>query len=223
MDKKNFYWILPILLMAVITPFTPWLDLSIERYFYNPGQHFSSNSFYDFMFEFAVIPAEIVGILAFLILCASYVKASFKKWRSPALVMVLTMVLGAGFICHTLLKDHWGRPRPKQTIEFGGMQPFRPYYKPNFFHQPEPSKSFPCGHCTMGFYFFALALVALRLGKPRAYLYLMIFSLIFGFAFGLARMAQGGHYLSDVLMTAVIMWLTAYLSDWLIYKTPIHD
>ena len=133
--------------------------------------------------------------------------------RTHALALVLTIILGAGFITHTLLKDHWGRPRPKQVTEFGGSQPFRPFYSPNFFHQPHPSKSFPCGHCTMGFYFFALALVLKRLGYRKGYYFTFAFALVFGITLGISRMAQGGHFLSDVLAAGLIMWITAYLCD----------
>ena len=53
------------------------------------------------------------------------------------------MIVGAWLIIDFALKDHWGRPRPRQVKEFGGMQEFRPYYgKPNFFHQPEPQNLF---------------------------------------------------------------------------------
>ena len=124
----------------------------------------------------------------------------------------------AGFIRHTAFKDHWGRPRPKQVVEFGGHQQFRPYYSPNFFNQPEPSRSFPCGHCTMGYYFFAVAFVLRRMGSKIWEVVSYIFALLLGSALGLARMAQGGHSLSDVLWTALIMWLVAGAFDWLAYS-----
>ena len=95
------------------------------------------------------------------------------------------MVVGAGFIVHTALKDHWGRPRPKQIIAFGGEQTFRPFYSPNFFHQPEPSKSFPCGHCTMGFYFFAVAFALRRSGYRRGNILAMLSRFFLAWPWGL--------------------------------------
>lgn len=209
-----FYRIfLPILGMLLIAPFTPGLDLSISHYFFDQTRQFQSGPFYNFMFDYAVIPAEALAVIAFFTYCFSFFIPSLKKQRSASLVLILTMLLGAGFIVHTLLKDNWGRPRPKQTIDFNGSQPFRPFYSPNFFDQPEPSKSFPCGHCSMGFYFFALALVLKRAGYRISFYLTMVFTLLLGIAFGFARIAQGGHYFSDVLMTALIMWITAYLCD----------
>lgn len=213
-------WWVPIFLMAIVTPFTPWLDLSLERAFFHPGingepGHFTNNGFFSFMFNYGFIPAEITAMIAAVILLLSYASKSWKRWRSSALVLLLTLAIGSGFITHALLKDHWGRPRPKQVIEFGGKQPFRPFYEPNFFHQPEPSKSFPCGHCSVGFYFFALILVGKRMGNRYFYWIGIFLTLFLGVALSITRLAQGGHFFSDVLMTALIMWLTALTFDWL--------
>lgn len=216
---KNMQWWLPILLMAMLAPFTPYLDMAISSYFYQGNGQFTNNAFYDFMYNYGIIPGDGMGIVAAIILVLSYFIPKLKKWRSPSLVLVLTIVLGAGLICHALLKDQWGRPRPKQVVQFGGKQEFRPFYEPNFSHQPEPSKSFTCGHCTVGFYFFALALVGKRIGSRTVYILGMILAFGLGIALSLTRIAQGGHFFSDTVMTALIMWLTALTCDWLIY----HD
>src|ERR1700722_10742779 len=193
--KQQGWWLFPIIVVILLVPFSPRLDLSIARYFYYPNSeeigHFRSSAFDDFMFNYAVIPAQILAILATLLYLVSFFSASLKKYRISALVLILTMVLGAGFITHTLLKDQWGRPRPRQVVEFGGKQSFRPFYSPNFFHQPEPSKSFPCGHCTMAFYFFAVALILKRFGWRAWFYFMMIFATIFGLLMGIARMSQG--------------------------------
>jgi lipid A 4'-phosphatase len=223
MFKNYKQWWVPIVLMAMITPYTTMLDLEFARAFYHPGDssasgHFTSNAFFDFMYNYGVIPAQITVSLALLVLLLSYVSSYWKPWRSSALMMVLTLAIGAGFITHVLLKDHWGRPRPRQVIEFGGKQPFRPYYEPNFFHQPEPSKSFSCGHCSMGFYFFALALLGKRWRNRFVYWISMSIAFTLGIALSITRIAQGGHFFSDVLMTGLIMWLTALTCDWLIFS-----
>ena len=70
----------------------------------------------------------------------------------------------------------------------------------------------------MGFYFFSLALVFKRWGRRGLFYAAMAFSFALGIALGITRMAQGGHFLSDVLATALIMWLTAYACDWLAYS-----
>lgn len=219
-------WWVPIVLMGMLIPLTPILDLETTRFFFQKtesGGHFTSNPLIDFIYQYGVIPGQVTGCLAILVLVLSYCSSYWKKWRSPALLLVLTIAIGAGFITHTVLKDHWGRPRPRQVIEFGGMQPFRPLYEPNFFHQPEPSKSFPCGHCTMGFCFFALALIGKRRNSKMVFFVGVFLSIVLGVALSATRIAQGGHFLSDVLMSALIMWLTTLTCDWLINSAETKD
>lgn len=195
--------------MGLITPFTPWLDLAISHYFYDGS--FQSGFWLDFIYNYAIIPAWVMVMMSVILLIGSSWIPKWKTWRGDAAVLVLTLAIGSGLIVHLALKDHWGRPRPKQVIEFGGHQPFRPYYEPNFFHQPEPSKSFPCGHCTMGFYFFALALLGRRYQSRKIYYLGMTLAWGLGLLLGITRIAQGGHFFSDVLISALIMWYIALL------------
>lgn len=211
--KDNWLWLAPVILMLLITPFTPYLDLAITRYVYNINQGFPPNGFYTFMYEYGPLPADITVICAIAVFIASLISKKLKIWQRPALSLILTLAIGSGLIVHVFLKDQWGRPRPKQVIEFGGSQPFRPYYEPNFFHQPEPSKSFPCGHCSVGFFFFALAFLGRSMGSRLLFWTGVILAVVLGVSLSVTRIAQGGHFLSDTLMSALIMWLTAYVCN----------
>jgi len=222
---KNFLiqqrmWLWPIVLMLLITPFTPTLDLAITRYFYQGNGEFSRSGLFHFMYDYGVVPAQIIAGGATLLLFFSLFTKKLQPTRRIALVLALSLTIGSGVICHFILKDHWGRPRPKQVVEFGGIQPFRPYYEPNLFHQPQPSKSFPCGHCTMGFYFFSVALIGRKLNNRSLYRAGLLFALFLGGLLSLTRIAQGGHFLSDTLMSALIMWLTSYFCvEWIMKDT----
>lgn len=208
---KNKLWLWPIIAMAILTPFTPTLDLAISHFFYDPTKSFSNATFYTFIYNYGIIPGQIAFAFSAIILILSFLSKKWKRWHNACMVMVLTLAIGSGLITHAMLKDHWGRPRPKQVVEFGGSQQFRPYYMPNLDNQPEPSKGFPCGHCTMGFYFFGLALIGYRDGNYKTYYFWLAFALTLGIVLSLTRIAQGGHFLSDTLASALIMWLTAYV------------
>lgn len=218
MKNKTLLWIFPILFCALIAPFTPYLDLSIERFFYKPDNHFVEHPFFEAFYNYAIYPCWFVSIPAMIILVLTYFKKSIKSWRPHALYLVVVLALGSGFFVHAVLKDNWGRPRPKQVIEFGGKQEYRPFYKPNFFNKPEPSRSFPCGHCSVGFYFFAFVFMGWRLNKKWLTYSGWMLATTLGILLGITRMAQGGHFFSDVLISALIMWLTALICDWLIYE-----
>ncbi|MGK5594105.1 MAG: phosphatase PAP2 family protein [Parachlamydiaceae bacterium] len=220
--KKNPEWTVPLMVVLVLTPFFSYLDLSITRFFYSigndPVEHFVSHPILDFLYSYGPIPAQITVGVASFILVFSYLRTSLAKWRNPALTLILTLSMGAGLMTHLVLKDHWGRPRPKQVKEFGGSQDFRPFYKPNFFKQPMPSRSFPCGHCTTGFFFFVLALLGKRYkSNPIKWLgFILAWSL--GIALSIMRIAHGGHFFSDTVFSALIMWYTSLTIDWLVYS-----
>lgn len=215
--KHSIIWLLPILCFAFIAPFTPWLDLKLSAYFYKDG-HFSHDPFLKAAYDYAALPVDIVMAFSLITLGGSYFIPNLKRLRPYALYFILVITIGAGIITHVFLKDHWGRPRPKQIEQFGGSQEFRPFYKPNFFNQPEPSKSFACGHCSVGFFFFVFIFVGKRLKKKGIFYFGVLSSLSLGILFSYARIAQGGHFLSDTLMTALIMWLTSFVLDRVIFE-----
>src|SRR5262249_29616014 len=147
----------------------------------------------------------------------------FKAFRKACLVLSLTLTVGSGFITHTVLKEFWGRPRPRQIVEFGGNQHFRAYYEPLFDKALEPSRSFPCGHSTCGFSFFSLYFLFRRYGAMHLARGALIISFLLGGLLSVARIVQGGHFISDVLMSGLIMWLTAYFVDALVYAKKTDD
>jgi lipid A 4'-phosphatase len=215
-------WLCPALFALVITPFASWIDLSTTQYFYAIGndrvEHFIKGPILNALFDYGTIPANFTALSATLLLIGSYLFKKLKKFKNPCLVLLLTYAMGAGLIINGILKEYWGRPRPKQVEEFGGTQKFLAFYEPNFFHQPQPSKSFPCGHCATGFYFFSLALVGKRLKKPLLWASGLTIATLLGTTLSLARMMQGGHFFSDTLFSALIMWYVALTIDWLVYS-----
>lgn len=199
---------LPILLWLAFTPWSAELDLKTTHVFFEKG-NFVSHAFLDWLYVYGLIPVWILMGIAALGFLWSFFKP-YHLWRAPCLYLLLTFAIGAGLIIQGVLKDHWGRPRPKQSIEFGGTQPFRAYYEPNFANQPEPSKSFASGHASSGYCFFALGILGTIYHSRFFYWLGMILAWGLGFLLSLARIAQGGHFLSDTLASALIMWLTAW-------------
>lgn len=213
---------IPILLWIAFTPFSGWLDLHISPLFFENGK-FASNAFLEGLFQYGYWPAWVLTGIAILGLVLA-ILPHYRHWWRPCLLMILTFAIGSGLIIHLGLKEHWGRPRPRQVVEFGGSQPFRPYYQPSFSKQSEHFKSFSCGHCSTGFTFFSLAILG------TYYRSRLFWWLGWGLAWGLgvllsiARIAQGGHFLSDVLASALIMWITAWcLASLLIVQKGYRD
>ncbi len=227
--KKHALWALPLFCILLLAPFSAGLDLFVAKMTYyqswlgtDPQEiGFYTTPFYDFMYLYGGVPASLCAFIAAICLIASRWSTKLKAYRGACLVMCLTLFLGSLVITHSLLKECWGRPRPRQIVEFGGSQGFRAYYEPLFDDTPEPSKSFPSGHSTCGFYFFCLYFIGRRYSSKA----LARFGLFLGFTLGgllsLARIAQGGHFISDAYIAALIMWFTAYFVDYLVFEAPL--
>ena len=241
--KRNAFWLIPIIIALLITPVTPMLDLEIARLTYHKQvagevsrthHGFFSNLFFDSMFNVGGIPAQVIGVLAAIFFLYSAYRQKFKPlsptkflqkfkpWRAIALVLSLNLIIGCGVITHTLLKEFWGRPRPRQVEEFGGKQQFRPYYSPALKSLSEPSKSFPSGHSTTGFYFFCIYFLGKRYQKKWVARLGLATGAGLGILLSITRIVQGGHFLSDVLFGALIMWETACFVDWLVFEYMPH-
>lgn len=214
--QNHLLWLAPLIFIILIAPLSAPLDLAIERYFYS-DQQFQSNHFLTFVYTFGMVPGWILAVVSLLLFLLSFIYPYWKKWRPFLLLPLLTITMGAGIIVSSF-KDHWGRPRPRQIEEFGGKQQFRPFYQPNFLQESEELKSFPSGHCSMGFLFFSLIFMGKRARHRGLFWIAIVSTIVLGLLLGYTRMAQGGHFFSDVILSAAVMWWTALFSDWFLFK-----
>ncbi len=154
------------------------------------------------LYQWGPYPATLTMILSLIGVVLGWRFGGLRRWRKVLLFLILCEFIGPLFIVNLVLKDHWGRPRPREVAELGGWTEFEPvlHYKAG-----NDGKSFPSGHATAGFYFLAGYFLFRRQSKEVAAS--MIFgALCFGGLLGIARMVQGGHFLSDILWSAAICW-----------------
>ena len=156
--------------------------------------------------------------LSWLIVLASILAFAVPRWRKHplvrkmALTSLATVALGTGLLVNGIGKDYTGRPRPRTLQEFGGQAQYRP---PLDLGTPGVGKSFPCGHCSVGFAVGAIGLTVIAV-RPTLGVAIIIGSFLLGGAIGSARMAAGGHFLSDVMWSGILTWAAALTSHALI-------
>ena len=222
---SHFKWLLPLLVMGIFTPFSPMIDNKVAAFFYTPAQmssgHFFDCGFTHFLYLYGEQIGRASGVVALIVYLLSWPITKILKWRGAMLVCGLTLALGTGLLTNLVLKEYWGRPRPKQVVEYGGKHTFRPYYHPDFHTRHDPQKSFPSGHVSMGFYYLSLCLTGRRYRSRLLFLMGLFLTAFFGGGLMFARVAQGGHFLSDVLMAGLIMWWTALFCDWLVFTRGV--
>lgn len=129
-------------------------------------------------------------------------------------------LLGPGLLVDVLLKPLWGRARPAQVTEFGGMLTFTPPHVLS--HQCTSNCSFVAGEVAGA---VALAVVLFlvvdhvksRIRPPHRRIAQGVILLVPLFV-GVQRIAAGRHFLSDVLLSAIFVLLCALLLKALILK-----
>ncbi len=211
--KRHLDWFLPLLFLGAFAPFTPYLDLAVSERFYTPESGFYNNAFFQSLFRYGELFGLATGALASLLFAFSFFGPRWKKWRQGAFAVTATLVIGAGLLTNVLLKGYWGRPRPKQVEQFGGKHAYRPFWRPDFHTRSDPQRSFPSGHAAMGFYFLSICFVGKRMKNRPLFAVGFILTVGLGGSLMITRVVQGGHFLSDVVASPIIMWLVASAID----------
>ncbi len=157
------------------------------------------------MYEWSPVAARGLVIAALLVLLVVLIRpgAVARPWVRRAGALVLVAALGVGLLVHNLLKDNWGRPRPVLTQDFGGLHPFQRALMPS--DLCPRNCSFVSGHAAGGFMLLAIGLLGSRRTRWRWW----AVGVLAGTIIGLARIAAGGHYLSDIVFSFLAVWLSA--------------
>jgi lipid A 4'-phosphatase len=184
------------------------MDLALSAYFYDP---ITSSSWpigeappWRWLYQYGPYPTLVLAVAACLGWLGSLVWPIWARYRTACLLLSLAVALGPGLLVNGLLKPYWGRPRPRQVQTLGGSMPYREWWQPG---GPGAGQSFPSGHAAMGYVLVAgVYLVPQRRSRwPRALA--GAGTLSYGTIVGFARMAQGGHFASDVLWAGGLMCL----------------
>ncbi|WP_165498285.1 phosphatase PAP2 family protein [Siculibacillus lacustris] len=110
----------------------------------------------------------------------------------PLAFLVASLTLGPGLLVNVLLKGYWGRPRPREIVDFGGAFDFVPAWVPG--GACGGNCSFPSGEASSAAWLLALVFVVPPAWRARTAAAVMVWTL----AISLNRMAFGAHFLSDV-------------------------
>ncbi|HEX5515713.1 MAG TPA: phosphatase PAP2 family protein [Gammaproteobacteria bacterium] len=185
----------------------PQLDLLVAQLFYDPqrGFYLAKAAPVEGLYR-AFAYAHFVVLLSLLSLLAAAYRAPQRLSRRVIAYLFAVLLLGPGLLVNEVLKNHMDRARPRQITMFGGDKEFTPALVPA--DQCERNCSFVSGHAAIGFYLSALAWVA---GRRRRWL---LGGIALGGLVGLCRMAQGGHFLSDIVFAFWSVYLTAALLAW---------
>ncbi len=181
--------------------FFPQIDIKTSSLFYHHGFYLKKTIFARFIYEATIVTTALFAIVTLSLLFLQFITKKRLVDTMVLIYLLTTLAIGPGLVVNELLKNHMGRARPSQITNFGGTKTFTPALVPA--NQCQKNCSFSSGHAAAAFYFVALVPLVRR--KWLAW----ILALSWGWIVGLTRIAQGGHFLSDVYCSMVIDILVA--------------
>lgn len=195
-----------ILTLATVAITVSGADLKLSALFCIDGKWpVGDQLFWQLMYKLDRIPSFFVGLSGLVAVILGVMYQKRRHWIRPGLFLVVLLVIGPGLLVNSVFKEYWGRPRPREIVQFGGKKEFLHPWQKGIAHK---GRSFPSGHSSAAFYMSAPYFL-LRRRKPRSAALWMGGGLLFGVLMSAARITQGGHFLSDTLWAWGIVHLTA--------------
>jgi lipid A 4'-phosphatase len=177
------------------------IDMWVSQQFYQLGYFhtFQQPIIYVFYKIFAYIHLLYLAVFVVGLALTYFIKGlQSKLWRKRVSFLLLTLLLFPGVVVNSVLKDNsFGRPRPVQIEQYGGESQFVPAFV--YSGQCEKNCSFVSGHSAIAFFTIAFAWA---LGSRWIY----VFGLVLGCIVSSVRMAQGAHFLSDVVFSFWVVY-----------------
>lgn len=228
-SRYRRYWLPDLMLIISLMGLTIWLctqtkiDFIVSDWFHRPVASPEEAWPYSRLLIWKLFNKSdiwMVGLLscgAVFALLLSQFKSRYKRLRIYAVFILLSLILGPGIIVNLVFKDHWGRPRPRQVVEYGGEQT---YVLP--LSKGTGGQSFPSGHASVGFSYVVFWFIWRRRRPARAF-WALIGAISLGALFGMARLTIGAHFLSDILWAFYIPFLTSLVLYHFVLRIPQHE
>ncbi len=220
MKLLSFFTILALVFFALF----PYADLHVSSFFYDKGQSVFTyrNSLLSVIIFYSVriLTISIFMICLFIITYDSgYFKAiysrilpklngkirNFLKFdNKQATFLILIILITPGILVHWVMKPMWDRARPVNVQEFGGKLKYTDFYH---VRAEQQGRSFPSGHASMAFSLLAFIYIVRKERRKKV----LAATLTYAIIASLCRIWQGGHFLTDVVFSALITLWTIYL------------
>ena len=208
MSSKTRDFLIPTLLLFLVTVLIGITggDLKLSSLFYiNGAWPIGDQQPWHGLYLLDRIPSIGMGICGLAAAIAGGIYQQRRHWVKPGLFLVLLLVIGPGLTVNALFKEYWGRPRPREVMQLGGTKEFLHPWQRRIAHK---GRSFPSGHSSAAFYLSAPFFV-LRRRKPQAARLWLWGGIVFGLLMSIARITQGGHFLTDTIWAWGIVHLLA--------------
>lgn len=181
----------------------PGIDIHVSKIFFDGSFHLNGH------WSQKALQAALTSCLCLSLLFVVGIYAC-SKWSGRNLCgidgkkvayLFLVLILGAGLIVNVILKDNFGRARPRDVAEFGGAKVFTPAFVVS--QECQRNCSFSSGEGAGAFFCLALAMAFSR--KRTVH----VASVGVGIVVSLFRIASGAHFFSDTVVSFFVMLIVA--------------
>ncbi|NOQ31415.1 MAG: phosphatase PAP2 family protein [Helicobacteraceae bacterium] len=205
-------------IVSIIFIFFPQIDLYITDNFYlEESKFFLKHELWVKILYHSVKPL-LIGTMVVVVGLWIYNKKTKKTILyingKVVLYLVVVLAIAPGLIVNTMLKENMGRSRPVNIVKYGGEQEFTPAFIVG--NRIPKNASFSSGHAAGAYFTIALALLARR--HKNVYLSSAI---VYGSAVGLGRIAEGGHFFSDVVTSFFIVYIVSKTTYYFFFERDI--
>ncbi len=206
------------LFLGVYVSVSPLIDIIISSFFYLDENQFylQKSNYITIFFRKFYLPFLLFYILFLTIFSRFFnIKILFFNnifYFKDIVFIWISSIISILLVVNFFLKDLWGRSRPNDIIFFDGDFLFTPWFSPSTFC--DSNCSFVSGDASVGF----LTIVLFFLTRNIWFFHISLFS---GCALGLVRIAEGGHFFSDIIFAHIFVTISLALS--LIVYNKIYD
>ncbi len=196
----------------------PHLDIWFSNLFYDPEYGFAASHVPAFIWVRG-LAAVLLWLIAGACLLSLALKLALPLRKSliaprTSIFLLSTLAIATGIIVNAILKSFWGRPRPVNVIDFGGQSPFVEVW--HIAGACTHNCSFVSGEASSAIWLLALALVVPIAWRSRVAIVTIVLAIIFS----LNRIAFGGHFLSDVLISWSLTLLVVAIAHHYLFVRP---
>jgi lipid A 4'-phosphatase len=183
----------------------PALDLTVSELFYRSetGFSLSQNPWLKGFRKSAdlILMILLTGLAGQLVWLVSRRGFAALGEARRSIFLLAALAVGPGLVVNGLLKSWWGRPRPMMVDIFGGEAPYQPVWRITDWCQS--NCSFVSGEASSATWM--VAAIVLIPGPLRPLLAPPV--VVYALLISLNRLASGGHFLSDVMLSWTISGL----------------
>lgn len=209
------------LVISVVFVLFPGLDLWFSRLFYNPDYGFPASYVPVFAwlrwFSDALVWTTVAALVISLVAKLALPDRLSLVPPAAALFLGSTLLLAPMLLVNAFLKTVSGRPRPVEIFEFGGDMPFMPAWR--FTDLCSHNCSFVSGEASTAIWLITFAFVVPIALRNRV----AIVALVLATIFSINRIAFGGHFLSDVLLSWTMTLAIIATTYHFVYVKPLKE